>query len=94
MAKSLIVLHDLQFTEGQAMEPSAFNAMPVEPTGPPILPAEPSSLELALTGIGILGIYAVVTRWRPKRSVHRKTVGTPPQEKTAPTGQPRRGAAA
>ena len=93
MAKSLIVLHDLQFVEGQALEPAAVNAIPVE-LRPINLPAEPSSLALALSGIGILSFYAVVTRWRPQRASARKAVGVSSPEKSAPTEQPRRGAAA
>ena len=34
-----------------------------------LTPEEPATLELALVGFGMLAIYAVVTGWRPGRTV-------------------------
>jgi hypothetical protein len=92
MDKSIIVLSDMRFVEGRALDPASVNAVPIEPIGPPSLAAEPSSLALAFTGIGILGVYAVLKRWRPQRTSLRVLRATP-QSKQIAAEDPKRGAA-
>jgi PEP-CTERM motif len=45
-------------------DPAMWNAKPVPPNTPEILPPEPSTLMLALICLGILGVYASLQRWR------------------------------
>jgi hypothetical protein len=52
------------FAEVAPWNPVSLNAPPVPRARPVAIPAEPSTLVLALIGIGILAAYAGVQRWR------------------------------
>ena len=52
------------FAEVPPWDPASLQTSPVPVSHPAVLPAEPSTLVLALIGIGIFAAYAGVQRWR------------------------------
>ena len=78
------------FAEVAPWDPAAFNPPPAPRATPVTMPAEPSTLVLALIGAGMLVAFAGVQRWR--RVQPTKTTGAAQLRDAAP--EPRRRGAA
>jgi hypothetical protein len=64
MWNSIVALLLGLFAEVAPWDPASLNPMPVRISRPAALPAEPSTLVLALIGLGIFATYAGIQRWR------------------------------
>ena len=78
------------FTEAAPWDPATLNPPPAIPIQHAALPAEPSTLMLALIGIGIFAVFAGVQRWRRVQPPTR--VNAPRTHEAAP--EPRKRGAA
>jgi hypothetical protein len=78
------------FAEVAPWDPALLNPPPVPRARPVTMPAEPSTLVLALIGAGIFAAFAGVQRWR--RVQPTKTTSAPQLREAAP--EPRKRGAA
>jgi len=90
MWNELIALLLGLFAEVAPWDPASLNPLPVRVSQPAVLPAEPSTLLLAVIGIGIFAAYAGVRRWR--RSQPTKKASAPISSESVP--EPRKRGAA
>jgi hypothetical protein len=67
MLNSIMLLLAALVSESASWDPASVHAAPLQAPTTAGLPQEPSTLVLALIGIGILGGYAAVQRWRRPR---------------------------
>jgi hypothetical protein len=81
------------FAEMPHWDPASVDAIWLRSAGSGKLPEEPSALVLALIGIGILGAYAGLHRWRRPQQTASKSSGRPASGETSTTDRPKRGAA-
>ena len=51
-----------------------------------ITPEEPATLQLAIVGLGTLAVYAVLTGWRPRKTM--TVVAADPTAEIAPASTP------
>lgn len=93
MLNSIIALFATLISEASSWDPASLNAVPVRSNAPALLPEEPSTLVLALIGIGIVGAYVGLQRWRRPQGPATRATGTPASGAQPATDQPRRGAA-
>jgi hypothetical protein len=78
------------FAEVARWDPALLNPPPVPRARPVTMPAEPSTLVLALIGAGMLVAFAGIQRWR--RGQLTKTTSAPQLQEVAPESR-KRGAA-
>ncbi len=93
MLSSIISLSTTLFPDGSTWDPALVNASPVQATGPAILPNEPTSLALALVGIGIVVAYAGLQRWRRPQPTATNAAGAPKTSRQLSADRLKRGAA-
>jgi hypothetical protein len=79
--------------EATSWDPASANAMPVRASSPEMLPDEPSTLVLAMIGIGIMGVYVSLKRWRRPQELSAGTSDTPRSRNRVTPEHPKRGAA-
>ena len=93
MLNSLADLSATLLSEVASWDPATLNALPVQKGASVVLPDEPSTLALALVGIGIVTAYAGLQRWRRPQQPLRKLAGDFGDSKKHTQEQRKRGAA-